>query len=79
MKKKHSNGYRHELKYYLNSGDYVLLSNLLKNTLKSDDNTNVASIDNEGLVTYTGIEGFATVTMTVTGTNSSGETVTRSV
>lgn len=40
MKKKHSNGYRHELKYYLNSGDYVLLSNLLKNTLKSDDNTN---------------------------------------
>lgn len=43
------------------------------------DNTNVASIDNEGLVTYTGIEGFASVTMTVTGTNSSGETVTRSV
>lgn len=43
------------------------------------DNTNVASVDNEGLVTYTGIEGFASVTMTVTGTNAAGETVTKSV
>ena len=43
------------------------------------DNTNVASVDNEGLVTYTGIEGFASITMTVTGTNAAGETVTRSV
>ena len=47
-------------------------------TWKSD-NTNVASVDNEGLVTYTGIEGFASITMTVTGTNAAGETVTRSV
>lgn len=43
------------------------------------DNTNLASVDNEGLVTYTGIEGFASVTMTVTGTNAAGETVTKSV
>ncbi|MGN1443232.1 MAG: VWA domain-containing protein, partial [Acutalibacteraceae bacterium] len=43
------------------------------------DNTNVASVDNEGLVTYTGIEGFASITMTVTGTNAAGETVTKSV
>ncbi len=43
------------------------------------DNTNIASVDNEGLVTYTGLEGFASITMTVTGTDASGETVTRSV
>ena len=43
------------------------------------DNINVASVDSEGLVTYTGLEGFASVTMTVTGTNAAGETVTKSV
>ena len=32
-------GYRHELKYYINQGDYVLLSKRLKETLKSDKHT----------------------------------------
>lgn len=32
-------GYRHELKYYINQGDYVLLSKRLSETLQSDAHT----------------------------------------
>ncbi|MGN0487367.1 MAG: VWA domain-containing protein [Acutalibacteraceae bacterium] len=38
----------------------------------SSDNENVASIDDQGLVTYTGLEGFASINMTVTGTDANG-------
>lgn len=42
-------------------------------------NTNIATINNEGLVTYTGQEGLVTFYLDVTGTDSNGNTVTKRV
>ena len=37
MRQLYAPGYRHELKYYINQGDYTLLSNLLRTTTMSMD------------------------------------------
>ena len=36
--KKYKKSYRHELKYFINQGDYMLLSNALRRTMDADEN-----------------------------------------
>ena len=36
--KKYKKSYRHELKYFINQGDYMLLSNALRRTMDADKN-----------------------------------------
>lgn len=36
--KKYKKSYRHELKYFINQGDYMLLSNALRHTMDADEN-----------------------------------------
>ena len=33
-------GYRHEIKYYINEGEYMLLSQRLRKTMSADENAN---------------------------------------
>ena len=51
----------------------------ITNTEWSVSDESIATIDENGLLTYTGKEGFVSVTLKVTGTDSTGEQVTQSV
>ena len=72
-------------RYNIKNGDTEQLLRYVDNFAAVTDvqwsvsDESVAAIDKNGLLTYTGKEGFVTVTLTVTGTDAAGETVTQTV
>lgn len=72
-------------RYNIQSGDteqllsYTRNINTVTSTIWSVSDESIATVDSNGLLTYTGKSGFVTVALEVVGTDADGQTITQKV